>query len=54
LTGIGSETRNSLFHIHNKKDIILLTTCRHGKNWQKTAKKLNDTRCDQDNEEYDK
>ncbi|XP_052763303.1 exostosin-1b-like [Mya arenaria] len=54
LTGIGSETRNSLYHIHNKKDIILLTTCRHGKNWQKTAKKLNDTRCDKDNEEYDK
>lgn len=54
LTGIGSETRNSLYHIHNKKDIILLTTCRHGKNWQKTAKKLNDTRCDTDNEEYDK
>lgn len=54
LTGIGSETRNSLYHIHNRKDIILLTTCRHGKNWQKTAKKLNDTRCDADNEEYDK
>lgn len=54
LTGIGSETRNSLYHIHNKKDIILLTTCRHGKNWQKTAKKLNDTRCDTDNDEYDK
>ena len=54
LTGIGSETRNSLYHIHNKKDIILLTTCKHGKNWQKTAKKLNDTKCDKDNEEYDK
>ena len=54
LTGIGSETRNSLYHIHNKKDIVLLTTCRHGKNWQKTAKKLNDTRCEKDNEEYDK
>lgn len=54
LTGIGSETRNSLYHVHNKKDIILLTTCRHGKNWQKTARKVNDTRCEQDNEEYDK
>ena len=54
LTGIGSETRNSLYHIHNKKDIILLTTCRHGKNWQKTAKKLNDSRCDTDNDEYDR
>lgn len=54
LTGIGSETRNSLYHIHNKEDIILLTTCRHGKNWQKKAKELNDTRCRIDNEEYDK
>lgn len=54
LTGIGSETRNSLYHIHNKEDIILLTTCRHGKNWQKKARELNDTRCKVDNEEYDK
>ncbi|KAK3579845.1 hypothetical protein CHS0354_015261 [Potamilus streckersoni] len=56
LTGIGSETRNSLYHVHNNKDIVLLTTCKHGKGWQKIASKLNDTRCEVDNkmyEEYD-
>lgn len=54
LTGIGSETRNSLYHINNQEDIILLTTCRHGKNWQKKARELNDTRCKIDNDQYDK
>ena len=50
LTGIGSETRNSLFHIHNGKDIVLLTTCKHGKGWEKNQ----DERCKKDNAEYDK
>jgi glucuronyl/N-acetylglucosaminyl transferase EXT1 len=50
LTGIGSETRNSLFHIHNAKDIVLLTTCKHGKGWEKNQ----DERCKTDNSEYDK
>lgn len=50
LTGIGSETRNSLYHIHNDQDIILLTTCRHGHGWQNVA----DERCEKDNFEYDK
>ena len=50
LTGIGSETRSSLYHIHNGQDIILLTTCRHGKGW----KNIKDERCEQDNAEYDK
>lgn len=50
LTGIGSETRNSLFHIHNTKDIVLLTTCKHGKGWEKNQ----DERCKTDNSEYDK
>lgn len=54
LTGKGSETRNSLYHVHNGKDVILLTTCRHGKDWQRVARELNDTRCETDNKEYDK
>lgn len=50
LTGIGSESRNSLYHIHNGEDIILLTTCKHGK----VPKNIIDDRCHQDDQEYDK
>lgn len=50
LTGIGSDTRNALHHIHNSEDVVLLTTCKHGKDWQKHK----DARCDKDNAEYDK
>ncbi|NP_001161530.1 exostosin 1-like protein [Saccoglossus kowalevskii] len=50
LSGIGSETRNALYHIHNGQDIILLTTCKHGKSWEKNA----DSRCEQDNAEFDR
>lgn len=50
LTGVGSVSRNSLYHIHNGKDIILVTTCRHGKGWERYA----DERCAEDNELYDK
>ncbi|XP_056437910.1 exostosin-1 [Gadus chalcogrammus] len=48
LTGIGSETRNALYHIHNGDDIVLLTTCKHGKDWEKHK----DGRCHRDNAEY--
>lgn len=48
--GIGSETRNSLWHLHNENDMVLVTTCRHGKSW----KDLKDERCDEDNAEYDR
>lgn len=50
LTGIGSDTRNALYHVHNSEDVVLLTTCKHGKDWQKHK----DARCDRDNMEYDK
>ncbi|NWU59616.1 EXT1C protein, partial [Dromas ardeola] len=49
LTGIGSGTRNALHHIHNGKDIVSLTTCKHGKDWEKHK----DTRCDKDNVDYE-
>ncbi|XP_076349903.1 exostosin-1b-like isoform X2 [Tachypleus tridentatus] len=48
--GIGSETRNSLYHLHNNKDIILVTTCRHGKSW----KQMKDERCEADNKDFDR
>uniref|UniRef100_A0A182XA63 Exostosin GT47 domain-containing protein n=1 Tax=Anopheles quadriannulatus TaxID=34691 RepID=A0A182XA63_ANOQN len=48
--GIGSETRNSLFHLHNARDFVLVTTCKHGKSWRD----LQDARCDEDNREYDR
>lgn len=48
--GIGSETRNALFHLHNERDLVMVTTCRHGKSW----KEMKDERCDEDNLEYDR
>ena len=37
LNGIGSETRNSLHYIHDGQRSVMLTTCRHGKNWEKNC-----------------
>uniref|UniRef100_T1JR72 Exostosin GT47 domain-containing protein n=1 Tax=Tetranychus urticae TaxID=32264 RepID=T1JR72_TETUR len=48
--GIGSETRNTLHHLHNDRDILIYTTCKHGKKW----KDLKDERCAKDNLEYEK
>lgn len=48
--GSGSETRNSLYHIDNGRDTIMLSTCRHGKKWQEVA----DTQCTIDSANYDK
>lgn len=49
LWGHGSETRNSLHHLHNGKDIIMLTTCKHGKHWDQFV----DRHCTKDNELYE-
>lgn len=48
--GIGSEVRNSLYHLHNGVDMVLVTTCKHGKNWAENK----DERCGVDNALYDR
>lgn len=48
--GIGSETRNMLHHLHNDRDILIFTTCKHGKRW----KDIKDERCSQEIINYDK
>lgn len=50
VSGIGSASRNALFHLHNGDDIILVTTCRHGSDWTRYA----DKRCPIDMALYDK
>ena len=51
--GIGSETRNALYHLHNGKDVLIYTTCKHGKKWRKWQQEVQDERCDSDNKVYD-
>jgi len=48
--GIGSDARNSLHHLHNGRDVVMVTTCKHGKNWRE----MMDERCEEDNAEYDR
>jgi len=48
--GIGSDTRNSLHHLHNGREVVMVTTCKHGKNWRE----MMDERCEEDNAEYDR
>lgn len=50
LHGIGSNVRNKLYHLNNNRDVILLTTCKHGYAWTK----FKDQRCDEDNFYYEK
>ncbi len=50
LYGTGRETRASLYHLHNDRDILMLTTCKHNQDWAKHQ----DKRCHADNELYDK
>lgn len=48
--GSGSTTRNRLYHLNNQRDIVMLTTCRHGKKWRDSS----DDRCLKDELNYDK
>lgn len=48
--GKGSETRNSLYHVNNGRDVLMLTTCRHGKKWREAS----DSRCSDDEVNYDR
>jgi len=48
--GGGSMTRNSLYHLNNQRDVIMLTTCRHGKKWREAS----DSRCEDDDSTYEK
>ena len=50
LYGQGSRIRSSLYHLHNGRDIILLTTCKHNLDWVKYT----DDHCDMDNVLYDR
>lgn len=49
LYGRGRETRSSVHHLHNGRDIIMLTTCKHNRDWLK----YQDNRCKEDNQLYD-
>lgn len=48
--GSGSDTRNQLYHIDNQRDVIMLTTCRHGKKWRESS----DARCSEDESNYNR
>ena len=50
LSGAGLWPRNRLYEINDYERIVLLTTCIHGKNWQRQA----DSRCSEDNRQYEK
>ena len=50
MSGIGSEVRDEVHLLHNDKDIVLLTTCKHGKGWEKLA----DSRCKKDIELFER
>ena len=50
LYGQGSEVRSSVYHLHNGREIVMLTTCKHNRDWIKHT----DRRCNLDNSLYDR
>lgn len=50
LYGQGSEVRSSLYHLHNNRDVIMLTTCKHNRDWIKYT----DSRCHLENVLYNR
>lgn len=48
VVGSGGETRNSLYHLNNERDVIMLTTCKHGKKWRD----IKDARCAEEESSY--
>lgn len=50
LYGPGRETRASIYHLHNSKDVFMLTSCKHNRDWLK----YQDQRCPEDNRLYEK
>ena len=50
LYGAGKGSRSPLYHIHNGKDIVMITTCKHNRDWHK----YQDERCGQDNQLYER
>jgi glucuronyl/N-acetylglucosaminyl transferase EXT1 len=49
LYGVGTESRDRLRALDNDRDVIVLTTCVHNKDWQKYA----DQYCEGDNKRYE-
>lgn len=50
LYGQGSGIRSSLYHIHNGRDVVMVTTCKHNQDWIKYT----DERCNSDNLLYER
>ena len=50
LWGLGSATRNAIYHLDNGDDVIMLTTCKHGKFWSR----YRDEKCKKDNIFFEK
>ena len=50
LYGRGRESRSSVRHLHNGRDIIMLTSCKHNRDWLKYL----DENCNEDNQLYER